>query len=64
MLSVMSSMMNLPQTSYICTHKQSIVNACELIKKIVNFRNEYADIYGDVIGKMEEFQKSVVDNAL
>ena len=54
--------MNLTQTSYIRAHKQSIVNACELIKKIVNFRNEYADIYVDVIGKM--VQKSVVDNVL
>ncbi len=61
---MMSSMMNLTQTSYIRTHKQSIVNVGELIKEIVDFRNEYADIYVDVIGKMEEFQESVVDNAL
>lgn len=57
-------MMNLTQTSYIRTHKQSIVHAGELTKEIVDFKNEYPDKYIDVIAKMEEFQKKLIDKAL
>lgn len=57
-------LMNLAQTSYIRTHKQSVVHAGELTKEIIDFRKEYPDIYLDVIAKMEEFQKKIVDNAL
>lgn len=57
-------LMNLTQTSYIRTHKQSVVHAGELTKEIVDFKKEYPDIYVEVIAKMEEFQKSIIDNAL
>lgn len=57
-------MMNLTQTSYIRTHKQAIVHARELTREIVDFKNVYPDKYIDVIAKMEEFQKKVIDNAL
>lgn len=57
-------MMNLIQRSYIRTHKQSVVHLGELTKEIVDFRNEYEDIYFDVISKMEEFQKNLILNAL
>lgn len=57
-------LMNLTQTSYIRTHKQAVVNARELTKEIVDFKSEYQDKYVDVIAKMEEFQKKIIDNAL
>lgn len=57
-------LMNLSQTSYIRTHKQSVVHAGELTREIVDFKKEYPDKYVDVIAKMEEFQKSIIDNAL
>lgn len=57
-------LMNLTQTSYIRTHKQSVVHAGELTREIVDFKAEYPDIYVEVITKMEEFQKSIIDNAL
>ncbi len=57
-------LMNLTQISYIRTHKQSIVHAGELTREIVDFRNEYPEKYVDVIARMEEFQKSIIDNAL
>ena len=31
---------------------------------IVDFKNEYPDKYIDVIAKMEEFQKKLIDRAL
>lgn len=57
-------LMNLKQTSYIRTHKQTVVNAGELTSIIVDFKKEYPDKYVNVIKKMEEFQKKLVDNAL
>ena len=57
-------LMNLTQTSYIRTHKQSVIHAGELTRKIVDFRKEYPDIYLDAISRMEEFQKSIIDNAI
>ena len=57
-------MMNLTQRSYIRAHKQSVVHLGELTKEIVDFRNEYEDIYFDVISKMEEFQKNLILKAL
>ncbi len=57
-------LMNLRQTSYIRTHKQSIIHAGELTKEIVDFKVEYPDIYINVIAKMEQFQKSIIKNAL
>lgn len=57
-------LMNLTQRSYIRTHKQSVVHLGELTKVITDFRNEYEDIYLDVISKMEEFQKNLITNAL
>ena len=56
-------LMNLKQTSYIRTHKQSVVHAGELTREIVDFRGEYPDIYGDALAKMEEFQKKIISNA-
>lgn len=56
-------LMNLKQCSYVRTHKQSVVHKGELIKEIVNFRQEYEEVYFDIISKVEEFQKSIIDNA-
>ncbi|MBQ2901183.1 MAG: hypothetical protein IJE49_04990 [Agathobacter sp.] len=57
-------LMNLTQRSYIRTHKQSVVHSGELTKAIVDFRNEYEELYLDVISKMEEFQKNLISKAL
>lgn len=57
-------LMNLLQCSYVRTHKKSVVHIGELDREIVNFREEYQDIYLDIIAKMEEFQKSIIENAL
>ena len=57
-------LMNLTHRSYVRTHKQAIVHLGELTREIIDFRNEYEDIYLDVISKMEEFQKNLISNAL
>ena len=57
-------LLNLVQTSYIRTHKQSVVHEGELAKEIVDFKNEYEEIYLDVLCKMEKFQRELIANAL
>ncbi len=56
-------LMNLHSTSYIRTHKQTVLYAASLVRPIVDFRTEYPDAYVDVIAKVEEFQKNMLDNA-
>ena len=55
--------MDLHSTSYIRTHKQTVLYVASLIRPIVDFRTEYPDVYIDVIAKVEEFQKNMLDNA-
>ena len=57
-------LMNLSQVSYVRTHKQSVVHTGELTTEIVDFRAEYPEKYLDIICKMEEFQKSIINNAI
>lgn len=56
-------LMNLHSTSYIRTHKQTTLYASSLVQPIVDFRAEYPDVYIDVLAKVEEFQKNMLDNA-
>lgn len=56
-------LMNLKQKSYIRTHKQAVVNVGELTREIVDFKEEYPEIYTDVISKMADFQKNLIQNA-
>jgi uncharacterized protein YifN (PemK superfamily) len=56
--------MNLTQKSYIRTHKQTVLHAASLTKVIVDFRSEYPDTYLDVISRMEDFQKQLINNAI
>lgn len=57
-------LMNLHSTSYIRTHKQSVLHVASLVQSIVDFRTAYEDVYLDVIAKVEEFQKNMIDRAL
>lgn len=57
-------LMNLTHRSYVRTHKQSIIHAGELVREIIDFREAYYDEYIDIIAKMEDFQKSIINNAL
>lgn len=58
------SLLSLKDTSYIRTHKQSVVNVGELAECIVDFRKEYPDAYIDVMALVEEFQNDLISNAL
>lgn len=55
--------LSLKTTSYIRTHKQSVVNVGELADEIADFRNEYPNAYIEVIALVEEFQKQLIEKA-
>lgn len=56
--------MNLKKDSYIRTHKQYIINLGSLVKEIVDFKNEYPDIYIDAMAKVEDFQNKMIIKSL
>lgn len=55
--------LTLKETSYIRTHKQTVVNEGELADCIADFREEYPDAYISVLALVEEFQKELVNEA-
>ncbi|MBR1860487.1 MAG: hypothetical protein IJ796_01290 [Lachnospiraceae bacterium] len=57
-------LMSLTQTSYIRTHKQSVVNSAALTKMILDFKETYSEKYLEVLVKVEEFQKNMIGNAI
>lgn len=57
-------LMKLRQISYIRTHKQCVIHRKELIKEITDFSNNYEQLFVEVLSKVEQFQKSIIDNAL
>ena len=56
--------LSLRATSYIRTHKQSVMNIGELADQIADFKLEYPDAYIEVIELIEEFQKNLIVGAL
>ncbi|KAI4447047.1 hypothetical protein C823_001566 [Eubacterium plexicaudatum ASF492] len=53
----------LKATSYVRTHKQTVVNIGELAECIADFREEYPEAYISVMALVEEFQKELINKA-
>lgn len=53
----------LKATSYIRTHKQTVVNKGELSDCILNFGEKYSDAYIEVLALVEEFQRNLISKA-
>lgn len=56
--------LNLQKVSYIRTHKQTSVHQASLVKEIGDLKTEYEELYVEVLAKLEQFNKSVLDGAL
>ena len=57
-------MLNLDNVSYIRTHKQTIVHMGEIGKKIGDLRNDYPDLFLEVLSKREQFSNEITRQAL
>ncbi len=56
--------LSLKATSYIRTHKQTVVNVRELDGCISDFKKDYPDAYISVVALVEEFQTKLINKAL
>lgn len=57
-------LLNLNKICYVRTHKQTTVHRASLTTQIGNMRDDYEDLYLDVLGKLEEFNNKTLDAAL
>lgn len=57
-------LLNLNQVSYIRTHKQTTVHKASLTSEIGNLKNNYEELYLTVLGKLEDYNKQIMDSAL
>ena len=57
-------LLHLDKLSYVRVHKQTTVHKVSLTSLIGDMKTEYADLYLNVLEKLEEFNKITLDNAL
>lgn len=57
-------LLHLEKLSYVRVHKQTTVHKVSLTSLIGDMKTEYADLYLNVLEKLEEFNKIAIDNAL
>ena len=56
--------LSLKDTSYVRTHKQTVLNKGELQNCIVDFKEEYEDAYIEIMTLVVEFQKNLISKSL
>ena len=54
--------LKLKVSSYVRTHKQTVVNEASL-NEISNMKREYPDLYTSILDKLEEYNKNLITNA-
>ncbi len=57
-------LLNLNKTSYVRTHKQTTVHKASLTSQIGNMKDNYEELYLNVLEKLENFNRNILDNAL
>lgn len=57
-------LMNLRFDSFIRTHKQTITNKSSIIRLVVNVKEEYQDLWLDILSKVEIFQRNLTNTGL
>lgn len=58
------AILSLDRECFIRTHKQSPAHQAEIGKKLSDMKADLPDLYMDALTKMEQFQKSLIDEAL
>ena len=54
----------LTKSSYLRTHKQTVVNIANLKDQLSDFRTDYEDAYLDALALVEEFQRQMISDAM
>ncbi|MBD5504570.1 MAG: hypothetical protein HDR09_12810 [Lachnospiraceae bacterium] len=53
----------LSDTSFVRTHKQAVLNDGEITKEVLNLKDEFPEVYSEIIDLVEEFQKELISRA-
>lgn len=56
--------LNLQKISYVRTHKQTIINTAEIGDFIGDMKNNYEELFLEILEKREKFSKSITEQAL
>ncbi|MBR1693460.1 MAG: type II toxin-antitoxin system PemK/MazF family toxin [Lachnospiraceae bacterium] len=57
-------LLNLKQVSYIRVHKQTTVHRASLTSQIGNLKDDYEDLYLEVLEKLEEYNQDIMEQAI
>jgi len=50
--------MQLRSDSYVRTHKQTITHRADITRSVVNVKEEYPDLWLEILSKVEDFQRN------
>lgn len=56
--------LRLKHTSFIRTHKQTVLHEAEIVTEICDFKNEYEEAFLEIITRVSEFQEGLINDAL
>lgn len=56
--------LKLKHTSFIRTHKQTVLHDAEIVSEICDFKKEYEEAFLEIIARVSEFQEDLVNSAL
>ena len=56
--------LNLQKTSYVRTHKQTIIHIAEIGDFIGDLKNSYEELFLEILEKRDKFSKSITNQAL
>ena len=57
-------LMKLKYDSYIRTHKQTVTHQAEIIEQVVNLKEEYSELWLEILSRIEDFQRKVINAGL
>lgn len=57
-------LMNLHTDSFVRTHKQTITNSADISRFVVNIKEEYQDLWLEILSKVEDFQRNLTNTGL
>lgn len=57
-------LMNLTSDSFVRTHKQTITNGADISRFVVNIKEEYQDLWLEILSKVEDFQRNLTNTGL
>lgn len=58
------SLLSLDKVSYVRTHKQTTIHKAELLRELSDLKENYPDLYLEILEKHDKFQRELTDNAL